>query len=117
MEKSTLHTDFLPNGIPINVPNKITSEGQGYHISYNNCDIWHYGCPTTALYINETEQFLILNNNHSEAYKKFETLHQCIDYFYANIDQANCKSEHGKIFAATRDGDKILGFGYIEGGY
>lgn len=111
MEKSTASLKFV-KGMPLSIPNKIVSDKKEYHISYNNRDVALYGCSTTAIYINETSQFLILNGNHSENYNELESLKDCLDYFYKNIDQANPKSEHGTIFKIIEDKGK-----YIKGGY
>ena len=60
------------NGIPVTIPNKITTETTDYYISYNNRDIGIYGCDTTALVLTKPdtpEKFLILNGNHVNAYE------------------------------------------------
>jgi len=99
-------------GIPIVLPNKVTKQNNNFHISYNNRDISHYGCDTTALYINETSQFLILNGDHTKKYKNLETLRDCLKYFYDNLNKANSKSEHNKLFKIV-DNKGV----YVEGGY
>lgn len=109
--ESTYHTEVI-NGIPIGVPNKVSKENKILHVSYNNRDISHYGSDTTALYINETSQFLILNGDHREVYKNLCTLEEHLDYFYDNIDKVNSKSEH-RILHKFVD-DKLV---RIEGGY
>lgn len=100
-------------GIPISVPNKISKNKKDFHISYNNRDISHYGAATTAIYINSTSQFLILNGDHTKAYKNLDTLQDHLDYFYANINKANPKSEHGKLFKILDNGKGA----YINGGF
>ena len=98
----------------VGLPNRVTKKEKTYHISYNNVDIDEslYGCDTTALYINETSQFLILNGDHTDHYNACNTLQDCIEYFYKNLEQANSKSEHNKIF--KYDGVKAE---YVKGGY
>ena len=108
---TTAHTVNF-KGTPIIVPNKVTQQTKQFHISYNDRDIKHYGGVTTALYINETNQFLILNGDHTEDYNKQKTFKDCLKYFYNNIDQANNNSEHNKLFKIVEGKAK-----YIQGGY
>ena len=109
---TTLSTKFI-NGVPVQTPNKVTKETKSYHISYNNRDISIYGSDTTALYINSTGQFLILNGNHTKNYKDLSTLDEHVKYFYSNINKVNPRSEHGKIFKY----DGVNKAKYIKGGY
>lgn len=111
--QATYHMESFLD-IPIETPNRITKKEKTYHISYNNIDTDTdaYGCDTTALYINETSQFLVLNGKHTDKYNDCNTLQDCINYFYLNIEQANPKSEHGKVF--KYDGVKAE---YVNGGY
>lgn len=108
--QTTYHTKFI-NGAPIGIPNVIAKEVPNYYISYNNRDIASYGSDTTALHINETSQFLILNGNHVAAYKNLDTLKECLKYFYDSTEK-NFRSEHGKVFKMV-DGKGA----YINGGY
>lgn len=108
---TTYHTVVI-NGIPVGVPNTISKENKDFHISYNNVDISAYGSDTTALVINETSQFLILNGDHREGYKDLNTLEEHLQHFYNNIDKVNFRSEHGKLFKIV-DNKGV----YIEGGY
>ena len=110
---TTYHTEHIM-GMPVGVPNRLTKQTKQFYISYNNYDTGNdmYGCDTTALYINETSQFLILNGKHTDNYNDCSTLQDCINYFYRNIEQANAKSEHGKLFKL--DGGKAE---YVKGGY
>lgn len=101
------------NGMPMHTPNTISKENKEFHVSYNNRDVSHYGSNTTALYINETSQFLVLNGDHRKEYNVLNTLSECVAYFYANIDKANTKSEHGKVFKISKEGKGL----YINGGY
>ncbi len=111
MENTTYHTKVI-NGIPLGIPNRISKENKCFYVSYNNRDISSYGSSTTALYINETAQFLILNGNHTEEYKDLNTLEEHLKYFYSNIDKVNFRSEHNKLFKIV-DGKGV----YVEGGY
>lgn len=100
------------NTIPDCKPTNEVSDKDGYHISFN----WSsrdYGCPTTAIYIKETSQYLILCENHKEELEKLPNLKACLAYFYNNIDKAHRMSEHGKIFKFSEE----RGAEYIEGGY
>ena len=108
--QSTYHTKII-NGTPIGIPNTITQDRPNYYVSYNNRDIASYGSDTTALHINETSQFLILNGNHVAAYKNLNTLEDCLKYFYAN-ENKNFRSEHGKVFKIV-EGKAA----YVNGGY
>lgn len=112
MENTTLSNKNI-SGFNILVSNKITKDKKDYYISYNNRDIGIYGSSTTALVINETSQFLLLNGNHTKQLNKLETLKECLDYFYKNIDKANFRSEHKKIFKVDNKGKAS----YIKGGY
>lgn len=109
--ESTYHTKVI-NGISLGIPNRISKENKDLHISYNNRDIDAYGSVTTALYINETSQFLVLNGDHREGYKDLNTLEEHLQYFYTNIDKVNVRSEHNKIFKIV-DNKGV----YINGGY
>ena len=109
--QTTYHTKVI-NGIPLGIPNRISKENKNLYVSYNNIDISSYGSDTTALYINETSQFLILNGDHREGYKALNTLEEHLQYFYNNIDKVNFRSEHNKVFKIVDN----KGF-YVEGGY
>ena len=108
--KTTSHIKFI-DGLPIMIPNTISEDTSKYYISYNNRDIASYGSDTTALHINETSQFLILNGNHIAAYKDLNTLEDCLKYFYDSADK-NFRSEHGKVFKMV-EGKGM----YTNGGY
>jgi hypothetical protein len=108
---TTYHTENI-QGIPVGVPNRVSKQEKTHYVSYNNYDRAEYGCDTTALYINETSQFLILNGNHSSGYDGCDSLQDCVDYFYENVEQANFRSEHGTIFKFN-DGKAE----YVKGGY
>ena len=108
---STTYNTQFTEGVPVGIPNKITKDTTEYYISYNNRDIASYGSDTTALHINETSQFLILNGNHVAAYKELNNLKECLDYFYSRTEK-NFRSEHGKVFKMIDGKAK-----YIKGGY
>jgi len=100
------------NGIPVTIPNKITTETTDYYISYNNRDIGIYGCDTTALVLTKPdtpEKFLILNGNHVNAYEIIkdnkETVKDCIQYFKNNYNQQSKYSENwDEMFVFGADG-------------
>lgn len=94
----------------IPTPCTTVKNGKTFAVTYNTRDAGHYGCDTTALYIRETSQFLILNGKHT--FDKCSTLQEHIDYFYKHIDQANPTSEHGTIFRCNDEGAA-----YVPGGY
>ena len=98
------------DGVPVQVNNTISKEDDAFYVSYNPI-IADYGVDTTALYIRETNQYLILAGDHREEYANLD-FQQSIDYFYANVNNAVVQSEHGKIFKVT-DGKAQ----YIQGGY
>lgn len=98
------------DGVPTQVNNIISKEDDTFYVSYNPI-MADYGVDTTALYIRETAQFLILAGDHREGYTNLD-FQQSIDYFYANINKAVVQSEHGKIFKFA-DGKAE----YIQGGY
>lgn len=111
MENTTYYTKVI-NGIPLGIPNRISKENKYFYISYNNYDISSYGSDTTALYINETSQFLILNGNHTKEYENLNTLEEHLKYFYFNIDKVNFRSEHNKVFKIVNNKGV-----YLDGGY
>lgn len=98
------------DGVPVLTTNEIPVDTPKYHISYNwSCS--PYGCPTTAMYIKDTSQFLILQGDHTKEYEDLD-FEQSLKYFYDNVHLAVKQSEHGKIFTAKDDQ-----FMYVEGGY
>jgi len=109
--QTTYHTKVI-NGIPLGIPNKISKENKDLYISYNNRDIASYGSDTTALVINSTGQYLILNGDHRKSYDSLNTLDEHLQYFYTNIDKVNFRSEHNKVFKIV-DNKGV----YVEGGY
>jgi len=109
IEDSTSSVKLL-GGVPCTIPNVITKndKNSGFYVSYNNRSLSDYGCKTTALYIKETAQYLILNGNHTLNYKDCTDLKSHLFYFYSKIEEANHRSEHGIVFDIT---------GYKKGGY
>ena len=98
-------------GTPIFTPNtKYDLEDKGCYISYNNHDLFVYGCETTALVKDSGEtfaKFLILNGNHVEEYKKLGTYENCVEYFKQHIDQKNKLSENWDEEAYFDDNKKL----------
>lgn len=90
--------------------NRIPYKTDTHYISYNP-SIRDYGTDTTAIYIHETSQFLILAGDHTEELQGL-TLEDAVTYFYDNVEQAVSQSEHGQIFTfVDGKGD------YVAGGY
>lgn len=98
------------NGVPIDVPNRITRTDPKFYVSYNP-SARDYGTDTTALYIHETGQFLILAGNHATQYDGL-SFADALAYFYANVDKAVSQSDHGRVFRFV-DGKAF----YEQGGY
>lgn len=70
-------------------------EGDGFYVSYNYVDQDIYGSDTTALVVGQMQAFYILNGDHRAAYAPLvaQGFDACIDYFAANIDKINARSE------------------------
>ena len=98
---STVSTKMI-EGLPVTVYNKVPIERteriiyknktyDGFYISYNNYDLDIYGSDTTALVLGQMEEFLILNGNHVENYRKLkdEPFSKYLDYFRKNKEHMN----------------------------
>ncbi|MFK4131955.1 hypothetical protein ACI2KR_06625 [Pseudomonas luteola] len=75
-----------------------------FSISYNPRSSG-YGCPTTAIVLQE-RVFFVLNGNHAEPLCNAANnsgLQGAIDYFIENIAQANAFSEHPMAIGLSRD--------------
>ncbi len=90
--------DGLPikvyNKVPIEILEKVKYKGKiysGFYISYNNHDVDIYGSDTTALVLGQMEEFLILNGNHVEEYRKLSGLpfSEYLNYFRKNEKYMN----------------------------
>ena len=112
IESMSTLSQFSINDTPVSVPNLISTETSEYHVSYNNVDRWPYGSDTTALYINSTSQFLILNGDHRKGFSSSSTLEESLVYFYENIAGANVHSEHGRVFKFSGGKGE-----YVDGGH
>lgn len=82
------------NTIPIERLEKVTYKGKiydGFCISYNDYDVDIYGSDTTALVLGQMEEFLILNGNHVEEYRKLSGLpfSEYLNYFRKNEKYMN----------------------------
>ena len=77
-------------------PNSVTNKNGTFYISYNSIDSNVYGSDTTALVFGQMENFYILNGDHRNAYKEFETFKSCLMYFMDNISLINKYSERPK---------------------
>ena len=92
---TTYRTIYI-NGTPIGVPNT-NEQRTGYYISYNNYDQRIYGSDTTAIVIDKTGAFLILNGDHREALTG-KTLEEACAYFHANKKLKNSMSDPDENF-------------------
>ncbi len=87
---STYHTVKI-DGIPVGVPN-VTTKGTGYYVSYNNYDRGVYGCDTTAIVIDKTSAFLILNGDHRGPLSGL-SLEDACQYFHDRPELKNFRSD------------------------
>lgn len=88
----------LPSGLPVPVVQyNSTIYGDGFYVSYNDYDTGPelYGCDTTALVFGQMQAFYILNGDHRAAYAALipQGYEACLDYFKANIERANIRSD------------------------
>jgi hypothetical protein len=88
---TTYHTVRIA-GVPLGVPNVTDDTPVGYYVSYNNYDRRIFGCDTTAIVIDKTSAFLILNGDHRDALKGLSLDDACA-YFHANVDKKNYRSD------------------------
>ena len=82
------------NVVPIEILEKVKYKGKiynGFYISYNNYDVDIYGSDTTALVLGQMEEFLILNGDHIEGYRKLSGLpfSEYLNYFRKNEKYMN----------------------------
>lgn len=78
----------------LNVPNE-TLQGAGFYVSYNEQDIDLYWSVTTALVPDSMDRFYILNGDHRAQYaeRMADGFDACLDYFLANADHINKRSD------------------------
>lgn len=95
----SMHFETTPEGYPVLIPNEVI-ESDGFYISYNNWDVATYGSDTTALVWGQMQRFYVLNGDHRSEYQKLidDGFDACLEYFNANIGQANKYSEHHERF-------------------
>lgn len=76
------------NGTPLHIPNEVRENSREFYISYNSSSSG-YGCPTTALVLNNPQmtKFYILCGDHRKQFEEAETLEQCFVYFQSNPDK------------------------------
>jgi hypothetical protein len=69
--------------------------GDGFYVSYNAHDYAVYGSDTTALVFGQMQMFYILNGDHRAPYAELVSrgFDACLDYFKANIDRINHRSD------------------------
>ena len=103
---TTYHTIFI-DGTPVGVPNRVNNY-VGYHVSYNNYDHRIYGCDTTAIVIDKTSAFLILNGDHRPNLQGL-SLEDACTYFHANIALKNHMSnDHEDDVLREVDGKWVM---------
>lgn len=95
--------------------NVISNEAEEFYISYSNSrfSVSDYGCDTTALYVNETGQFLILRGDHRDGYAGLN-FNEAIEYFYNHIEDAHKYSDHGRIYIFDEEANSL---NCVAGGY
>lgn len=79
-------TTFL-GGVPVQIPNEVRQNDSSFYVSYNS-SARDYGCPTTALVLNDPQmsKFLILCGDHRKQYEMAGTLDACLSYYSSNPD-------------------------------
>jgi hypothetical protein len=82
----------MMGGTPVGVPNVTESTPHGYHVSYNNRDLSTYGCDTTAIVVEKSSAFLILNGDHRDSLRGM-TMEEACAYFHANAEHKNHMSD------------------------
>ncbi|WP_116827215.1 MULTISPECIES: hypothetical protein [Pseudomonas syringae group] len=93
---ATAHTITLASGLAVPVVQyNSTINGKGFFVSFNDHDMWIYGCDTTALVRDQMDGFYILNGDHREAYVGLipQGFEACLDYFNSNIGLVNKRSD------------------------
>lgn len=96
---TTVDTLVLDSGLPIQlIKRNSTLDADGFYVSHNGYDTGIYGCETTALVVGQMQGFYILNGDHREAYSALiaKGFDACLEYFNANVAQANKFSEHAR---------------------
>ena len=78
----------------ISTPNVVT-HGDGFFVSYNLVDTYHYGSDTTALVLGNMDKFFILNGDHRKHYQELipKGWDVCFEYYTNNSDQHNKRSD------------------------
>ncbi len=76
--------------VSVQIPN-VTTDGDGFFVSFNDRDSAIYGSDTTALVFGQMQAFYILNGDHRAAYSSLipQGFDACLDYFKANVQHAN----------------------------
>jgi hypothetical protein len=88
----TTYSTKMIQGIPIGVPN-VVEPAVGYYVSYNNYDRAIYGADTTAIRIDKSGAFLILNGDHRNNLRGL-SLEDACEYFHSNSDKKNFRSDN-----------------------
>ncbi|KPC02037.1 hypothetical protein QO021_30255 (plasmid) [Pseudomonas amygdali pv. lachrymans] len=94
---ASAHTIILASGLAVPVVQyNSTINGKGFYVSFNDHDMWIYGCDTTALVRDQMDGFYILNGDHRAAYTALipQGFEACLEYFKSNNLIANKLSDH-----------------------
>ena len=89
---ASAHTITLASGLAVSVvQHNSTINGKGFYVSFNDHDMWIYGCNTTALVREEMDGLYILNGDHRAAYAALipQGFEACLEYFKSNIALVN----------------------------
>jgi hypothetical protein len=78
----TPHIDALAAKLP--TPNQITTDMDGYYISYNERDENIWGTVTTAIVNQDQTKFLVLKGDHRTTLDSLPSYSACVAYFRAN---------------------------------
>ena len=91
MHQQIVHTES--GTFEMSAPN-VTTDGNGFFVSYNACDTSIYGCDTTALVLGQMQNFYILDGDHRQQYAPLIPLgfDTCLVYFAAHSELANKRS-------------------------
>lgn len=104
---TTYHTQFLPNGTPVGVPNEIAKSTKEFYVSYNNFDTSLYGSDTTAICVARSSAFLVLNGDHRSALKDLSYQEACA-YFHSRPELKNKFSDpHEDDFLKIVEGKAV----------
>jgi len=75
------------SGFPVYIPNEVRENCSDFCISYNSSSR-DYGCPTTALVLNDPQmtKFYILRGDHRKGYEAAGNWDACMTYYIDHPD-------------------------------